>query len=137
GPVLKKDYPEVEEVSRYTTYRFAFDIDNGPVVIEGAFADSSFFSLFDLPFVSGSREEALHNSNGIVLTQSLAARLFGVQEALGQTVRLDQEDRFIVVAVIDDLPDNSHFKGVEYFLPWSYMESKDLGGPHGSWTHNP
>src|SRR5690606_10274856 len=100
-------------------------------------ADSSFFSLFDFAFIDGSRQNALHSVSGIVITQSLAKKLFGREDAMGKMITVNNSDNFTVTHIIQDLPDNSHFRGVEYFLPWSYLEKLGLWIPKDSWARGP
>ena len=107
--VLKKDFPEVEDVAR-------IDAEGGGVVRfsdkrikENAifFTDASFFKIFTHHFISGNAS-ALSKPNSIVLTRSLATRLFThPEDALNQTVNID-DNSSIVTGVIEDVPQNSH-----------------------------
>jgi putative ABC transport system permease protein len=107
---LKNDFPEVKNVIR-------IDVEGGGIVRYGDkrikddaifFTDPSFFTLFTHKFLAGNAM-ALGQPNTIVLTQSLAAKLFSnPTNALNQTVYLD-DNPSLVTAIIEDVPQNSHF----------------------------
>lgn len=77
------------------------------------FADSSFFDVFTFQFLSGDSENALINPGTLVLTESIALKLFGSLNVVGETVSaqiFNSETDFEVTGVIKDMPSNSHFK---------------------------
>ncbi len=100
-----KVFPEVENVVRFyfwyePTLRYeenVFTIENFGVV------DSTIFKVFDFDFLAGSAETAFYAPNSIVLTKSIAYRLFGSENPIGKTVLMGGQDRFTVTAVIDDV----------------------------------
>ena len=127
GPAIKKDYPEVEDVVRLQEYAANFLLTAGDkhFSLHGEFADSSFLSMFSLPLLSGNPNTALKSPQSIVLTQQLAIKLFGKENVIGETVRIDSSDYFTVSAVLKDLPSNTRFN-FEYVLPWAYAEKKRM-----------
>ena len=78
------------------------------------YADSTFFSIFPQTILSGETQQPLQVKNDMVLTESLAIRLFGdVNKAIGQqvqcTIRPDWPP-YNVTAVIKDFPQNSNIR---------------------------
>lgn len=71
--------------------------------------DSTFFSMFSFNVLKGDPAKALLKPNDIVMTESTAARYFGDEDPIGKVVR-NQFGEFTVTAVMQDIPDNSHFK---------------------------
>ena len=116
---LKQDYPEVEDAIRYRGVNFLTTAGEKHINARGAFADSNFLSVFDLPLLKGSANTSL-NTYSIILTQQLAEKLFGSNDIIGKTVRIDSTDNFTVTAVLKKLPPNTQFD-FEYLLPWNYM----------------
>src|SRR6202044_1677665 len=100
---------EVEEVSRYNNVNFLTSVGEKHLNSQGAFADSSFLNMFGLPMVSGDPVRALNGPKNIVLTQQLATSLFGNDDPMGKTVRIDSNADFTVTGVLKDLPDNTSF----------------------------
>ncbi len=110
APALKKDYPEVEDAVR-------IDAEGGGIIEYGDkkikddaifFTDPSFFNIFTYHFIAGAAT-ALQQPNTIVLTKTLASKLFGdPADAFNKTINIDNTPTK-VSAVIDDVPKNSHF----------------------------
>ncbi|AKD58508.1 ABC transporter permease [Spirosoma radiotolerans] len=134
APALKQNYPDIEAASRYRPTTYLLTTKDKNLNIDGAFVDPAFLDLFDFPLSSGNRETSLSGKNKIVITKSLAEKLFGTTDALGKIIQLDHKDSFSVTGVLDNLPDNTRFNGIAYLLPWTYFvtPSWDSGG----WASN-
>jgi len=118
--VLKDDVPEVEEASRVT------DGDNllltaGEKNLKaiGATVDTSFLNMFSFPLVYGDASEVLKNPNSIVLTEKLARRMFGKEDAVGKIIKIENDQNFKVTGILKDLPNNTQFN-FEYLLPYEF-----------------
>lgn len=73
-------------------------------------ADDNFFKLFDLTFLAGDKATALRAPNSMVITESLAKRLFGKTDVLGKALRWSHIDAPMkITGVLKDLPHNSSF----------------------------
>lgn len=73
------------------------------------FADSTFFQLFDIPFLQGNRDLALSTKNSIVITASLAQKYFGTTDVLGKSIRYDHQLDLKITGVMQEMAHNSHF----------------------------
>src|SRR4030095_764312 len=135
GHALKKDYPEVEDVVRINEYGANFLLTAGDkhFSLHGIFTDSGYLSMFSFPLIAGNPKTALNSPQSIVLTQQLAIKLFGKEDVMGETLRIDSSDYFTVSAILKDLPSNTRFS-FEYILPWSYAEKKNMVGTR--WDNN-
>jgi len=133
APTLIKDYPEVENAVRFNNITFLVSSGDKHFNLRGAFVDSSYLSMFDFPALKGNAADALKDNANIVLTQKLAKKLFGDENAIGKTVRIDSTANFKVTAVLKDLPNNTGFD-FEYLLPWGFM--RQLGWEDHNWTNN-
>ncbi|MBN9380600.1 MAG: ABC transporter permease [Chitinophagaceae bacterium] len=131
---LKKDYAEVEEAVRIRTVFFLMSNGDKRFNLEGAFADPAFLSVFSFPLLKGDARTALSGEQGIVLTEHVARNLFGDMDPLGQTVRIDSTDNFIVTGVLKDLPGNTEFS-FQYLLPWNYLARLGWDNNGGSWRN--
>jgi len=74
-------------------------------------ADSTFFQVFDIPFVKGDPRTALARPSSIVLSESTAKKFFGNTDPVGKVLTLTR-DKFpgTVTGVMKDIPENSHLK---------------------------
>src|ERR1700761_6945787 len=119
-PELKKNYPEVENATRFRTVYFLATVGDNHFNTEGSFADSTFLSILDFPLLKGSAKTALNDDHDIVITQALGKRLFGDEDPMGKVVRIDSNYNFRVSAILKDLPANTSFS-YQYILPWSFI----------------
>ncbi|HVX49674.1 MAG TPA: ABC transporter permease [Chitinophagaceae bacterium] len=74
------------------------------------YADPSFFSVFTFPLVHGNADNALHDPDDIVLTETRAMQVFGNTDAVGKTLEMQIGTTFRpfrVSAVAKDAPANS------------------------------
>ena len=135
GPTLKKDYPEVEEITRVNWgNNFLFSIGDRRMNASGTMVDPGFLTIFDFPLVKGNSNTALNNVYSIVLTEKLAHKLFGKEDAMGKVIKIDNSDNFTVTGVLKDFPNNTRFQRYEYLLPWQYLVKK--GWADSSWGNN-
>lgn len=135
GPTLKHDYPEVEAVTRVNWgNNFLFSIGEKRLSVQGTTVDPDFLKMFDFPLLKGSEQTALAGTYSIVLTQKLATKLFGKEEAMGKVIKIDNLDNFTVTGILKDLPNNTRFQDYEYFLPWAYMVKRQWDD--SSWGNN-
>jgi putative ABC transport system permease protein len=86
--------------------------------LEGSRAGQDFFKIFSYPLLQGSPETALKNLNGIAISRKMAEIYFGSPaNAMGKSVRYENQLDFIVTAVFENLPRQSslHF---DFLLNW-------------------
>src|SRR4030043_1266093 len=111
---LKNEFPQVEKAVR-TRYMRGLSLklkDQSVIVINDAIAtDSDIFNIFTLPLISGSSAENLIDElNSIVLSRSLAEKIFPGQNPVGQEIVgvVNNTDQiFMVKGGFEDLPQNS------------------------------
>ena len=124
GPVIKKDYPEVEAVTRYFyDTPFLFSKDNKRIKSTGTIVDPDFLKIFDFPLVEGTVETVLDGVNSVVVTETFAKKMFGNKSAMGKTVKVDNADNFMITGILKDLPSSTGFN-FEFLMPWKYLEQK-------------
>src|SRR5690606_13979277 len=73
GPILKKEYPQVEEFTRIFSNTGPKFIKKGNAFINEpkiAYVDSTFFKVFTLPAIHGDTNKALEEPNTVVITKS-------------------------------------------------------------------
>ena len=111
GPQVVQDYPEVQSFVRFINMpRALYKYEDKEYVEENFFyADSTLFDIFTYKVISGEVRSAVKDPDKIVLTETAAARYFGDSDPIGKTLTTG-EDAFEVTGVIEDVPDNSHFR---------------------------
>ncbi|NJL13999.1 MAG: ABC transporter permease [Microscillaceae bacterium] len=134
GPQLKKEYPEIVQTSRLDwTSPQLLRVGKKSLHVPGTFVDSTFFRMFDFDFLQGNPATALNQINHIVITESLARRLFGKANAMSKVIRVENRDNFVVNGIIRDLPKNTLFE-FDFVLSWSYLQK--IGQDYAYWGNN-
>ncbi len=114
---LKDELPEVESATAINAFTHGFKgngvISNGErhIKVKGMFATPGFFDVFPYPLAAGSKDEALLDRNGIIISETLADKLFGDSEnVVGSTLEWNHsffEGSFYITAVFGDVPSNT------------------------------
>ena len=91
------------------------------VIPHGYYVGEEFLDMFEYPALEGDIYSALDDPSAIVITESLAKKLFGEASAMGKFVKVENESSLQVTAVLRDLPGNSSFE-FEYLIPWKHRE---------------
>lgn len=102
--VLRADYPQIEAVSRtigpMTTNLFIGDqkFEQDKIL----FIDQYFTQLFDQEWVSGNPETVFQDPKAVVLTESVARKLFGDEDPIGKTINFRRAVDGIVRGIVKD-----------------------------------
>lgn len=116
APLLANDYPDVLSYVRFLGMgRTLVNVPGASEILyneeDWLRTDSTAFEVFTHVFLEGNPKTALRDKNSVVLTESLARKYFGNEEALGQALLLfENQENHTVTGVVEDLPDNSHLK---------------------------
>jgi putative ABC transport system permease protein len=133
---LKDTMPDVKAVTRVisdahsgmvrnlTHNRIKYNIDR-PLIV-----DSDFFSIFSFLVISGEVNSFKRDKSSLALNRSLAERIFGDRDPIGQILSYKGE-RFTVKAVIEDPPPNSSIR-FDVLLPISNIPDY---ANDASWTN--
>lgn len=118
--LLKSNFPEVKDVTGFyktpanTGFLFRY---NGVIYNEsgGWFnSDSSFFNVFPSLLSKGDPRTVLNEPNSLILSESVAKKIFGDQDPIGQTLdRVDDHtegSNYTVRGILKDTPANAHFQ---------------------------
>jgi ABC-type antimicrobial peptide transport system permease subunit len=130
GPLaktLKTEYPNlVADYYRYNPVTNVVSAGEKHFKQNISIGDTTFVSMYGLPVLYGDARQAFKNNNSAVITETLAQKLYGKKDAVGErisvttTVNNEKQD-YIVSAVLKDIPFNSVFNltGDDYgiFVP--------------------
>lgn len=113
GTLIQNDYSQmIESMVRIAQdYRTKLKYNND-VFIEEKFywAEKDFFNIFDFKLIKGNKETALSQPNSVVVTETIAQRLFGNENPIGKIINYEGQRDLAVTGVVEDAPQNSHFK---------------------------
>ena len=110
GPEFKRRFPVVEDYSRtfisHNVVKSGDKIFDEPRIL---YADEPFFKIFSFKLIKGNAATALDAPDKIVITQSMAKKYFGDEDAIGKTLTSGNKD-LRVSAICEDVPQNSQLK---------------------------
>ncbi|HEY4335951.1 MAG TPA: ABC transporter permease, partial [Puia sp.] len=111
GPALQADFPQIEKVVQFMS-PISLLLQRGDKRFQQdnlLCMDSTAFDVFSWKMLQGDPHTALLKPNSIVLTRSVAQKFFGDANPVGQALRVDNSDNFMVTGVMEDVPPNSQF----------------------------
>ena len=111
GPEIPKEIPEVEEAVRIMRRgRQPLKLGDRRIYTKDmVLVDAAIFKIFDFKLLEGNPDSALEESFTAVLTQEMAATLFGDNDPMGETF-VWGEDVVRVTGILDDIPLTSHLR---------------------------
>jgi putative ABC transport system permease protein len=127
GPAATQELPEVVESVRFLgggPYDLTYN--DKPVKATSAMrVDPSVFKVFDFKVINGPENGILDKPGSIAITKTLADKIFGKENPIGKTVKLNQETELNVTAVLADPPKNSH---IQFDLLHTLVPGQDEAG---------
>jgi len=138
GPALKKDFPEILDQARLYNMGYknncVFSYNN--IYFKETkflYVDSSFLTMFSFPFLQGAPVSALAQPYTVVISESIARKLFGengVRDAMGRSIQMTDDDRNAelcrITGVFKDIPENSHLK-FNVLISYSTLYNRSRG----------
>lgn len=135
GKKLQEELPELDEVL-IMRRNFRRDFAKGENIISasGLLAEPSFFRVFSFELIEGDKATALDEPYSVVLTETVAKKLFNDDSAIGQVIEA-KGDAYKVTGVMPDVPFNSHlqFELLCSFKTAEIMAKKENNDSFLSW----
>ncbi|HZZ76700.1 MAG TPA: ABC transporter permease, partial [Puia sp.] len=134
GPAMKKDFPEIVANTRVEPLGSIILSDNEKKyeVKNSIAVDNEFLSVFTYPLLAGDAKTALRDPNNIILSETLARKIFGVRNndfssVLGKTLQVSRDSLpYKITAVCKDVSENSH---LQFDLLASYITLYEQKNP--------
>jgi putative ABC transport system permease protein len=112
GYSFKGAFPEVEDyVNVLRRGSAVVDYKEKSLKVEKVYiASQSFFTVFSYPLMAGNPATALAQPNTVVLSETVARRLFGRENPLGKTIQQNRKEAVKITGVFKDFPANTHLQ---------------------------
>lgn len=110
GPALEREFPEVEHAVRTFPTSVPLVCGEKRTMARGLFTERSIFAMLSLPLTAGNPDTALGEPYTIVLTDRLAATIFGNTDPMGRTIRHENGREYRVTGVVAASRPDSHFR---------------------------
>lgn len=106
-------FPEITSTTRF--YEFGsgdvLTYESYQTVVDRSFlADSTAIEMFAYEFIEGDPGSSLRTPWTAVMSESLARRVFGKNEAVGKTIKLGGDGEIAITGVVKDMPENTHLR---------------------------
>lgn len=128
GPLAEAIREEVPGVKNTTRCSWPIDlpfmVSEKEIMERGFYVDPSFLKMFQLKFLDGNAQTAFKELKSVVVTKDLAEKLFGDVHAVGKTIRMGNNEPFMISGVVADMPENVTLK-FEWLAPFKNFENQN------------
>jgi len=128
GPLaagIKTEIPGIKNTARASWgNQSLFSLGDKNIYERGMYVDSSFLKMFQLQFVQGNASKAFEQLQSLVITEKMAHKFFGNDNAIGKSLRVDNNTSSIVTGVISDLPESVSFQ-FDWLAPFKIFENQN------------
>lgn len=119
GEALQSGYAGDIKALSLASYNIGCILSNGETRVRGKamWVQSDFPQMFTLKILSGN-PNSLKDPSSILISSSLAKSLYGEEDPINKTLRIDAGLDMVVGGIYADLPNNTTFHETQLLLPW-------------------
>jgi putative ABC transport system permease protein len=111
APALLNDFPDIPYATRISERNSTLFSSGNKKFYETLFyADPDIFRIFSFHLLKGDPATALSEPNSLLLTEEMAEKYFGRVDPIGGVVTINGSALYRVTGILEEIPDNSHFK---------------------------
>ena len=132
---MKRVLTEVQYATNFAWNDLStFEANNKIIKESGNHAGADFFKMFSYPLLQGNAITALNDPSNIAISRKMAEDFFGSPaEAIGKTIRYQNNKDFKVTAVFENVPKNST-EQFDFILTWQHFLEGNSWAK--DWTNN-
>ncbi|MEP7323716.1 MAG: ABC transporter permease, partial [Saprospiraceae bacterium] len=101
-----------------------FKIGDKRFTSKGHFIEPEVAEMLSLKMLEGTRD-GLKEPYSVLLSATSAKAYFNDEDPLNKMITLDNKDQLKVTGVYEDLPYNSTFRDISFFIPWQFYLIKN------------
>jgi putative ABC transport system permease protein len=128
APALKADVPGIKNTARIspfnTNFKQLFTLGSKTINEQGYYADSTIFSMLSLTLLHTEPGNPLRQLYSLVISESMSRKFFGDHDPLGKSIKVNNEQDYVVTGVFKDLPANSTLQ-FQWLSPYEIFRSKN------------
>jgi putative ABC transport system permease protein len=107
----KNDFPEIKHITRMDWgSHHLVSLGDKHVYEPGYFVDPDFLKMFSFELLQGDSAALLTDPTSLVITDEMARKFFGTENALGKTLKVDNDRLMTVKGIVRKPPENSSIK---------------------------
>jgi hypothetical protein len=103
---------------------YTLSLNNNKFIKKGEFIEAGAPDMLSLKMLSGTYE-ALNDPHSIILSKSTAGAIFGKEDPMNKSLKIDNRIDVKVTGVYEDIPENNRFSEVQFFSPWALWVSSN------------
>nr|WP_321353982.1 ABC transporter permease [uncultured Draconibacterium sp.] len=120
---LKDQYPDIKLAVPFNYVSFAEEkvylkkLEGEDFIQSKAMisTNNDFFNAFSIPIITGNSKMPFADLNSVVITKSVAQKLFGRTDVTGEIINFSSIFEVPISAVCEDLPENSSFEADVFY----------------------
>ncbi len=124
---IQTTIPDVQISSAYTdSHEYTLSSGNTYFKANGKFASKDFLKVFSFPLKSGDPNTVLNDPNSIVITRSLATRIFNSTDVIGRNLEWHfwgKTKSVQIAGVLEDLPSRASER-FDFLMSWNYYHNE-------------
>ena len=122
GAVIKNNYPHYFKHAAMSTFPGDFSVSSSDKIFisRGQFMEEDGPAILSLQMLAGSHS-SLHDPESIILSRSVAESIFGKNDPINKTLKIDNRIDAKVTGIYEDIPANSQFAQVKFFGAWQLL----------------
>ncbi len=134
---LSSNHPEIEAIGGYDpTNKKQFVVDGQEILADGIYADPGFFKVLSFPFEVGKSRKVFDEPNAVVISESMAEKLFGESwkgQTVGELLSINGSPDYKVTGVFKNVLSNSSLT-FDFALNLDELHEENPGGfPWGNY----
>ncbi len=111
GYHMKEDFPEVDDFVNLRKSTASISHDKRYFEPQSAYyAKENFFEVFSISLLRGVDSLVLKEPYTVVLSETMAHKIFGDEDPVGQIIEQNDKYKFKVTGVFQDFPERSHME---------------------------
>lgn len=119
---IEKKAPQIKNAVVMTHQQpFILSRNNDKIKKTGYVVSEHFFNIFTWKFIKGNPATALADPSSIVLSATAAKTMFGNEDPINKTLRVDNQYDMKVTAIVEDAPGNSTLQ-FDLIMPFNYSD---------------
>src|SRR5687767_15117299 len=97
APAVKQELPEIKYAVRTDWGTNAlFSVGEKTIYERGYFTDPDFLKMFSFQLLKGEAKNLLKDPTSVVITDKMATKFFGKEDAIGKTLKVNNDKLFTV-----------------------------------------
>ncbi|WP_336517731.1 ABC transporter permease [Pollutibacter soli] len=98
------------------------------------YADSTLLQVFTYHLVKGDPKTALNRPDAILISESMAKKYFGGEDALGKVLLKNAKENVLITGILKDIPANSHLQ-FDFIMPMSAIAQTNRDLREKTWDN--